>query len=332
MKLGVVQRARDPMSLAAYRDHVVRGLPEHGIECVPVPVGGPLTPGLDLLWDPGLGMRWVPTVMVRSRVPVVGTVHGLLGFVLPWRETARGLPALARLTLRALGVRIGWRALRRSIRRVIAVSPYGADEVREVLRVPIEVVTPILHGVDHETFRPDGPREDRSRPYLLVVAQYQPKKNVDRILEAYSGLADAGTRPDLLAVVPGYPAGRHAPDGATIERAARGPDELARLYRGALGLVAPSLHETFGMPIAEAMACGCPVVTSNVTACPQIAGDAAILVDPRSVDAIRTAMARVTSDEALRADLAARGVARASDLTWSASTAAHAKVFQEAVS
>lgn len=330
MRVGVLARPRDPFSLAAYRDHLLRELPVHDVQCVPVPLHGSLPPGLDLLWDPGLGMRGVPALLRRTALPVVATVHGLLAFALPRRETVRGVPALARQTLRALAVRTGWRALRRSVRRVIAVSPYGAAEARRVLRLADGVVRPILHGVDHATFRPDGPRAQRERPYLLMVAQYQPKKNVDRVLAAHAQLP-ADLRPDLVAILPGYPPQRAEPAGVTVLRTAQAPTDLAAWYRGALALIAPSLHETFGMPLAEAMACGCPVVTSDVTACPEVTAGAALLVDPRSTSAIRAAMTRVAADATLRRELADLGLARAARLTWRDSAARHAQVFAEAL-
>jgi glycosyltransferase involved in cell wall biosynthesis len=91
--------------------------------------------------------------------------------------------------------------------------------------------------------------------------------------------------------------------------------------------VFPSLHETFGHPILEAMACGCPVITSNVTACEEIARDAALVVDPRSAAAIAGAMERVR-DEALRRSLRERGLARARRFTWRTTAERYVELFR----
>ena len=107
--------------------------------------------------------------------------------------------------------------------------------------------------------------------------------------------------------------------------------ELTDLYRNATGFLFPSLHETFGMPILEAMASGCPVITSHDTGCAEIAGDAALLVDPRSVEAISAAMQSLIEHERLRADLRARGLARAAEFTWEKSARKHLDVFEQAL-
>jgi glycosyltransferase involved in cell wall biosynthesis len=93
-------------------------------------------------------------------------------------------------------------------------------------------------------------------------------------------------------------------------------DDLPALLSGALGFVFPSLYEGFGMPVLEAMACGAPVLTSTSSALPEVAGDAALLVDPADTATIAAGLARLATDAALRADLRARGLARAAQFTW----------------
>jgi glycosyltransferase involved in cell wall biosynthesis len=96
--------------------------------------------------------------------------------------------------------------------------------------------------------------------------------------------------------------------------------KLPSLYRGAEALIFPSLYEGFGLPILEAMACGIPVVTSNTTAMPEVAGEAALLVDPNSVEQISMAMEKLVSDSSLREQLRDKGITRAARFSW-ASTA-----------
>jgi glycosyltransferase involved in cell wall biosynthesis len=107
--------------------------------------------------------------------------------------------------------------------------------------------------------------------------------------------------------------------------------ELVTYYKRAVGFIFPSLHESFGMPILEAMACGCPVITSNTTACKEVAGDAALLVNPYSVDEITSAMERLVEDSALRRSLREKGIKRASMFTWKKSAQEHLKVFEGAL-
>jgi glycosyltransferase involved in cell wall biosynthesis len=93
-------------------------------------------------------------------------------------------------------------------------------------------------------------------------------------------------------------------------------DDLPALYNGASLFVFPSLYEGFGLPVLEAMACGTPVITSNVSSLPEVAGNAAMLVDPYNVDALAGTMRHVLSDQALAADLRARGLQRAQQFSW----------------
>jgi glycosyltransferase involved in cell wall biosynthesis len=108
------------------------------------------------------------------------------------------------------------------------------------------------------------------------------------------------------------------------------PDEtLAVVYRLAAVFVFPSLYEGFGLPPLEAMACGTPVVTSNVSSLPEVVGDAALLVDPYSAEAIADAMRRVLTDTSLRSDLRARGLARAGEFSWEQSARRVREIYDE---
>ena len=91
---------------------------------------------------------------------------------------------------------------------------------------------------------------------------------------------------------------------------------LPSLYSKALFLVYPSLYEGFGLPVLEAMACGCPVITSNVSSLPEVVGEAGLMVDPHDVDALAGAMERLLDDAALRDDLRVRGLAQAQNFSW----------------
>lgn len=173
--------------------------------------------------------------------------------------------------------------------------------------------------------------------FVLAVGNVQPRKNLTRLLEAYAMARAGGVDVPPLVLV-GQLHYRGHDTVATIERLQLQDHvrmtgyvttaQLVALYNRASVFMFTTLYEGFGIPIVEAMACGAPVVTSNVTAMPEVAGDAALLVDPLDVHAIASAMVRVLTDDALAADLRARGLRRASAFSWPAAAAQTLAVWQ----
>jgi glycosyltransferase involved in cell wall biosynthesis len=173
-----------------------------------------------------------------------------------------------------------------------------------------------------------------NRPYLLSVGTIQPRKNYVRLIEAFSRIANselgiAGSQfaiCNLQLVIAGGRGWMYADVFHVVERlglqervilpAFVADEDLPALYAGATLFVYPSLYEGFGLPVAEAMACGTPVVSSNASSLPEVGGEAALYFDPRDVDAMADAMRRALSDESLRADLRARGFAQAQKFSW----------------
>jgi glycosyltransferase involved in cell wall biosynthesis len=161
----------------------------------------------------------------------------------------------------------------------------------------------------------------KGQPYVLAVGTLEPRKNLERLIAAWSAMDERARAGHVLALV-----GPIGWDAAPIVAAARdhgaqllgrvSEDELRALYAGASAFAYPSLYEGFGLPILEAMAAGAPVLTSNVSSLPEVAGDAALLVDPTDVDAIGTALTRLLAHPALAEDLRARGRARAALFSW----------------
>ena len=232
---------------------------------------------------------------LRSAVPVALTVHDLA--VLRHPEVFPSWTRLhGRLTLRATV---------RAARRVIAVSEFTRREVAELCDVPLDRIDVVPNAVD-PVFAPEGPSADGD--YLLAVGTLEPRKNLVRAAEAARLLGAE------LRVVGARGWGDGAAPGAHVRLLGRVPDEeLAALYRGARCLVFPSLYEGFGIPVAEAMACGTPVVTSAGSAMADVAGAAAVLVDPLDPGAIA---AGVEEALARAAELRAAGLERAAAYTW----------------
>ncbi len=167
--------------------------------------------------------------------------------------------------------------------------------------------------------RPGHP--DLEKPYVLAVGTLEPRKNLERLVAAWGQLPDALRASHDLALV-----GPRGWDDSDILRTAHEggakllgrveEDELRALYAGAAVFVYPSLYEGFGLPVLEAMAAGAPVITSNLSSLPEVAGDAALLVDPLDTAAIATGIERVLTDAPLAQRLRAAGRTRAAEFSW----------------
>jgi alpha-1,3-rhamnosyl/mannosyltransferase len=203
----------------------------------------------------------------------------------------------------------------RAARRLIAVSEFTRGEIVELLGVPGDRIRVIPNAVG-EPFVPHGPAADGE--YVLAVGTLEPRKNLAAAQQAARRLAVP------LKVVGARGWGGVQVDG-WLGRVS--DEELAALYRGARCLVYPSLYEGFGIPVLEAMACGTPVVTSAGGATEEVAGGAAVLVDPRDPAAIA---AGIEEAFARRAELGTRGLERAAQFTWERVAADTRAVYEEA--
>jgi glycosyltransferase involved in cell wall biosynthesis len=201
---------------------------------------------------------------------------------------------------------------------VIAVSEFTARQVQELLGVPESRIRVVPHGVVMPALSDDSGRED----LILCVGALQLRKNIPRLVAAFERLPGR-----WKLVLAGAAAGYGA--AAIMERIDKSSvrdriqmvgyisqERLETLFRKARVFAFPSLDEGFGMPVLEAMAFGVPVVTSNRSALPEVAGDAALLVDPESVDEIEYALRRLMEDGALRDRLSRCGRERAAQFSW----------------
>ncbi len=326
MRVAVLIRFYDAPSHWVYRQKITQGLEALGIQIISQRRWQLPPRDCDIVWDPGLGMRPIPTVLRKSLIPVVATFHGARIFAPVYSAKAEW--TLARIYHPWLRARVQRDAewFRSIVAALIVPSRYAAREAAHVFGVPFEKIHVIPHGVDHRIFTPEGERQVGDRPYLLHIAGQNPMKNTERVLAAYARLPEF-SRPDLILISP-WDWRRPHIRGVRVIRWLLPQEELARWYRGALALVAPSLRETFGMALLEAMACGCPVITSNGSGCVEVAGEAALLVDPHSVEEIAEAMWRVIEDQALRAHLGQQAIDRARAFGWERTATEHVRVFQ----
>ena len=212
------------------------------------------------------------------------------------------------------------RGARRSA-RVVVISEWARGRVIERLGLDADRVHAIPLAVDHDRFSPH-PAVTRE-PYLLYPARPWPHKNHARLFEALALVR--AQRPELRLVLTGVGHDATALPTGVETRGAVSAAELVDLYRRAAAVVVPSLYEGFGLPPLEAMACGCPVATSNAGSLPEVVGDAAVLFDPHDPAAIAGAI--VTALD--RADeLGPAGLARAARFTWDANARAHDHVYE----
>ncbi len=217
---------------------------------------------------------------------------------------------------------------------MIAVSRFTASQLEQQLGVEPSRIYVVPHGASIPSANNAAPRENM----VLFVGVVQRRKNVGRLVKAFEQLP-AGWRLVLAGALEGYGA---ADELRAVEESPRRNDievighqsaaQLDTLYARARIFAFPSLDEGFGMPVLEAMARGVPVVTSNCSAMPEVAGDAALLVDPYRVDDIADALARLAADEALREDFIARGKVRVRGFTWESAVAQTWSVYQELLS
>ncbi len=260
----------------------------------------------------GLNQR-LPVV---PRVPKVVTFHDLFAITgeFSTREYRERSARIARETAATAD-------------HIIAVSQHTAKQVASNLDFPHSQISVVHHGIDPLDVPPPA-RQDAilrelnvSRPFILQVGTLQVRKNVERSVAAFE--AAGGSCEFVLAGSLGYGAEE------ILDRIERSPsrprirlvghvndDARASLYAGAEALLFPSLEEGFGLPVGEAFSVGLPVIGSSRSAIPEVAGDAAVLVDPLDTDAIAGALERVLGDSALRDDLRRKGRARSAEFSW----------------
>jgi glycosyltransferase involved in cell wall biosynthesis len=279
----------------------------------------------DVIWDPRAGGGNPPlAALCRHKIPLVVTVHGVAPMALPLNQYFPDRYSQLKGFLANIAKRRAWRRLAGGYAAIVAVSEYGKRNIESLLKVPERRVFCCPNGVDTRVFVPAIQKVQGGR-YFLHISNDEPRKNIDRIVEAYRGI-EASERPPLLLKLPSHTK-RTATDGISIIRERLTENELVRLYQDALAFVFPSLYEGFGLPILEAMGCGCPVITSYSTACGEVAGPAAIKVDPGNVAEIRAAMEKIARCDGTRTRLRTQGLTRARAFSWAASGRCYRQVF-----
>lgn len=259
-----------------------------------------------------------------TSVPTVITVHDLSHIRHPEAHPPKRVSFLNQALPRAI----------RRAQRILVVSRFTADEVCALFPEAAHKVQVIYPGVDRRFFTPPSAEAENAlaellqqdqRLYFLFMATLEPRKNLAKILVAYEQLPDAirNAHPLVLAGQVGWQESQFTEPLARLVAKREAfllgyvPDAiLPALYGRALALLYPALYEGFGLPPVEAMATGCPVLVSNITAMPEVCGDAALYCDPFLIESIRNSMVQLAEDAALREDLTRRGPQQASLYRW----------------
>jgi glycosyltransferase involved in cell wall biosynthesis len=272
--------------------------------------------GVDVLFNPKYSLP------LTGKYPAAWVCHGLDWYVMPWASRY-----VDRLSHRHLIPRYAARSA-----AILAVSEVTKEHLIEFLRVPAEKVTAVYTGVgdefrvklDEAALAAVRIRYNLPARFVLYAGAVYPPKNFRRLVQAY---ARVGPRLGVSLVIAGG-TNRFLSEDELKEPERLKLDDwvkwagwvdsatLPAFYQQAEALLLPSLFESFGLPILEAMASGCPVVTSNCYGSREIAADAAMLVDPLSVENIAEGIDRVLTERAFRHDLIAKGYLRSRSFTW----------------
>jgi glycosyltransferase involved in cell wall biosynthesis len=278
--------------------------------------------GAHLVHEP----HYVLPPLVRCRSVV--TIHDCIHLMFPQYLPSRLAYFYAKGSM--------WSAARKA-NRILTVSEASKRDILRFFDVAPEKVEVIYNAIDERFLAPADTqrmelvkqRYQLDHPFVLYVGNIKPHKNIERLIDAFGRARSRGCPDDVKLVIIGdeiskYPALRQSVHKHKLDKHVRflgfqPMETLAAFYRLARAFVFPSLYEGFGLPPLEAMACGTPVVTSNVSSLPEVAGGAALLVDPYDAEAISDGICRALTDDALRADLIARGRERARSFSWAQS-------------
>lgn len=215
--------------------------------------------------------------------------------------------------------------------QIIAVSESTESDLVKYLKIPESKISIIYNGVDHNIFKPYDVRPYhvrlRHRQYILYVGSERRRKNLGRLFESFAALKQEF--PNLMLVKVGSPGRYKEFRSQTLKTLSRlgitedvifvdhiSEKDLAYYYSSAALLAYPSLYEGFGLPPLEAMACGCPVVTSNISSLPEVVGEAGIMVDPNDTRSLVQAMRRVLTDSELRNSMVRKGLEQSKKFSW----------------
>lgn len=265
----------------------------------------------------------VPEAPIYSKCRYVVTVHDLIPLRFPKSTSPLTLYNRYYLPL-----------VLQQAEHIICDSQATAQDLNQFFQISPQKITSIMLAYDADNFR-DLNLE--TKPYFFYIGRHDPYKNLSRMIQAFAAIPNCQ---DYQFWIAGSADARFTPElqrqvkELGLEKQVRFLDyisyqQLPIIMNQALALVFTTLWEGFGLPVLEAMACGTPVITSNISSLPEVAGDAAILVNPYNVSEISAAMGSIIEEEQLRSHLSLLGKQRASQFSWQKTGAATQEVLQQ---
>ncbi len=257
-------------------------------------------------------------ISMCAGLPFIVTVHDLERICFPFSTQEAGEEISLKKDAQAI----------QNAEAIIAVSENTKKDLLKYLQIPENKITVVYNGVNHESFKPNH-QPILSSPYILYVGSERPRKNLGRLLEAFAELKKIPDFADLKLIKCGDPGRSDSFRDITLQKIKElgldsevifvdtiSDDLLSAYYTSARVLVYPSLYEGFGLPVLEAMACDCPVIASNVSSLPEVAGDAALLVNPYDVQDMYSSIKRLLTDGVLRDNLVKKGRTHCESFSW----------------
>lgn len=330
----------EPDAAAEWRETFVQNHPNFEVQLLPKPtplVRVPVFLTYELRQHPVDVLHVQYTAPPFCPIPVVATIHDLAFEHLPETFTRRG----------SLQLKLTVRRTAQKAARIATVSEYSRQDLLRTYKLPPEKVAVTYNGVEPH-FTPQAQFNEVAeikqqfgiaRDYLLAVGSLQPRKNLVRLIRAYAKLRAESESFSPQLVIVGRKLWLAEEIFAEVRRQRWAEDviltgyvsdnDLPKLYRQATAFVYPSLFEGFGLPPVEAMACGTPVITSDVSSLPEVTGRAALLIDPKNQTSIESALLQIMRDQELRAEMRERGIEQAKKFTWQAAAEKTLQLYQE---
>jgi glycosyltransferase involved in cell wall biosynthesis len=330
----LIDHRRHPIPFRDQFEHLIIDLPRHplGISRWILWEISKTLHQFDLVFSPGL----YGPIRIPKGVASVMVVHDLTRFLFPkffsFNAVQKVLDHWA------------YPAMLRRYDHLMTVSKTTRKDLMTLFKVPEEKMTVAYHGAE-DTFQPVSPQEAEqalgpaysiNKPFILFLGTLEPRKNIPTLLKAFAGIMEQIPH-DLVLV--GQKGWKWEPVFREMER----PDLKERVhwvgyvsdservcfYNAAEFLAYPSWYEGFGMPLLEAMQCGCPVITSRVSAMPEVVGEAGILIDPQRVEDLQGAMLRLVQEPGLREKMRKAGLEQAKKFSWETSAKITLEVFEK---
>jgi len=237
---------------------------------------------------------------------------------------------------------LDYKGIRKAV-RIIAISEATKKDLINYLKIPDERINVIYGGIDHTIFKPLSHPTDFEYPYILFVGSEHPRKNLPTLLKAFKKLKEQPRFKDLKLVKVGKAGGKEADfreqttgvinslnlDNEVIFTEFISEESLRAYYCSAECFVFPSLYEGFGFPPLEAMACGCPVISSDSSSLPEVVAEAAIKVSPHDVAELADALKEVLTNRELKGSLIRKGTEQAARFSWEQTAKKTLKVYEE---